>query len=1101
MPQFYRRMVPVAGLLLIQPLSGDGRAPAAELVKKEEKEADILPWLGRADLLDPLLPPTEPEMVDDPERDSVTDSTDQGDEPREGPKGEEELPTGDEAPPIDDPANPAAEPVGPGILPPLSVGEGPGVLEGVVSNKDGKGIANVIITFPELGGKQTRTGPDGSYRVTGLPAAGVTAEFLREGYQIKVDVLQIRGEGETKINTPLELKPVELADGEYLLDTEEVVLDPVEEEASGPGIIPDTGPGLAGGGLSKDFLSKAGAGDAAGAVGKISGANVVGGKFVVVRGLGDRYNNTTLNGGLVPSPETSRKAVQLDLFPSNALEGVAIKKTAAPGLPADFVGGLVQLQTLTKGEEDFFRVKVGTTFDQITHGHGRFLTVPGLELSSDLKSSNPAPLPTLRTNASGAEAQRQRQAFFDAVKFRPRESDPNLDRSITASFSKTWELSGNSSFNLLGTIGKTSQQRYQQFEQSRFQNAIPLSGSLGSVTLNPRFADTSSLRQLAGLTVFDGLVGNFAQESYTDTEELSMLLSGSLNIGDNLELNGSFFNFRSGNATYTLIDNGVTRLSDFDIDAGDSLARGDVVLEGFQANSYRQIYDLIYRELQFGQLGGALRFDDWREGAILNWNAYHSETNESSPRSYELLGYFLRELNNDVDPISGISIPNPANIANPNSSNLIQFDTVDESSQFKLDGVLPLMEATEKRKLNLAGGFGQYRRDRRSNTKAAIIASGGSLSTVERGIAATDRLLNDQETGSSNSIQSTAGFVPGSSALGVTPTYFGSNLIDSLYVGLDAEWDSWVLLGGFRFEEETRAFSIPGGRRGTSKTTVSDDIYPSFELGRFFGVDREVKATLNYSQTVVRPTFYEFIPARILDLTNQRVFVGNRDLRETQAQNFDFSLTWKRDKNYAGINAFHKIITDPIFTINDPSGVADRTFVNLGETEVSGVELEGSYDLGAGFSVTGNLSFIEATAQPGIVTINRQDFLGRIDRLEGQPDLLGNLILSWENDDMGLSTNLIYNYTGEYLTVASLGFVGQPGSALPNEVRKPFQSLDWNVSKRWETKWADYKLKFQVRNILDSDVEASYEGLASSIAPAEAYSPGREFGLTFEAKF
>lgn len=1096
-------MVPVAGLLLIQPLSGDGRAPAAELVKKEEKEADILPWLGRADLLDPLLPPAEPEMVDDPERESVTDSTDQSVEAGEDSKGEGELPTGDEAPPLDDPANPAAEPVGPGILPPLSVGEGPGVLEGVVSNKDGKGIANVIITFPDLGGKQTRTGPDGSYRVTGLPGAGVTAEFLKEGYQIKVDVLQIRGEGATKINTPLELKPVELADGEYLLDTEEVVLEPVEEEASGPGIIPDTGPGLAGGGLSKEFLSKSGAGDAAGAVEKISGANVVGGKFVVVRGLGDRYNNTTLNGGIVPSPETSRKAVQLDLFPSNALEGVAIKKTAAPGLPADFVGGLVQLQTLTKGTDDFFSVSVGSTFDQITQRHGKFFNVPGLDLSSDLKSSNQAPLPTLRTNASGTEAQRQRQAFFDAVKFKPRESNPNLDRNISASFSKTWELSGNSSFNLLGTLGKTSEQRYRQFEQSRFRNAIELKGGFTPSDLNPRFADLGTLRQLAGLTVFDGLVGNFVQESYTETEELSMLLSGSLNIGDNLELNGTFFNFRSGNATYTLVDNGVTNLSDFDLESeSDALARGQVILDNrFEANSYRQIYDLIYRELQFGQLGGTYRFDDWREGARLNWNAYHSETAESSPRTYELRGYFLNELNNDVDPISGISIPNPANIANPSSSSLIQFETADESTQFKLDGILPLIKGTEDRKVNLVGGFGQYRRNRRSLTNAAILASGGALTTVEGGLDATDRLLNDQETGSSNSIQSTAGFVPGSSSLGVTPEYLGTNEIDSIYVGLDGEWDSWFLLGGIRFEEETRAFEIPSGRRSVSQTTTSDDIYPSLEFGRYFGVNDEVKLSLSYSETVVRPTFYEFIPARILDLTNQRVFVGNRDLRETQAQNFDFGLTWKSEKNYAGINVFHKIITDPIFTINDPSGIADRTFVNLGETEVSGIELEGSYDLGSGFSITGNLSFIETSASPGVVTINRQDFLGEIDRLEGQPNILGNLILSWEDEEMGVSSNLIYNYTGEYLTVASLGFVGQPDSALPNEIRKPFHSLDWNISKKWESEWADYTLKFQVRNILNSDVEVAYEGLASTVAPAEAISPGREFGLSFQAKF
>jgi outer membrane receptor protein involved in Fe transport len=115
--------------------------------------------------------------------------------------------------------------------------------------------------------------------------------------------------------------------------------------------------------------------------------------------------------------------------------------------------------------------------------------------------------------------------------------------------------------------------------------------------------------------------------------------------------------------------------------------------------------------------------------------------------------------------------------------------------------------------------------------------------------------------------------------------------------------------------------------------------------------------------------------------------------------------------------------------------------------------------------------------------------------------MLGNFILSWESEDIGLSTNLIYTYTGEYLTVASLGFVGQPDSALPNEIRKPFHSLDWNISKKWESSWADYKVKFQVRNILDSDVEVFYEGLASTIAPAEAVSPGREFGLSLEAKF
>jgi len=1091
MPLSFRWITPLAGLLLIQPLAGDGAEETPEARRREE---DILPFLGRADLLDP-------------EKRGPAEAAEDGPPPvkdRDGGVGpnDEEAGTGEggnpEGAPVEEEGGESvvegeAESEGPGMLPDISAGDGPGTVEGVVYDKDGNGIPGVFITLPDQGGFQTSTDETGAFRVTGLPVAGVTAQYLKLGYEPKVDVIQVREEGATKLKVSLELKAVELADGEYLLDAEEFILPPVEEAEKGPGAITNTGPGLAGGGLNKEFLSKSGANDAAGAVSK----------FVVVRGLGDRYNNTTLNGGIVPSPETSRKAVQLDLFPSSALEGVAIKKTSAPGLPADFVGGLVQLQTLTEGKDDFFSVKVGTTFDQITQRNGEFFSVRGLDLSSDLKYSDPVPIPAFNTRASGAEAQRQRQLFFDNISFLPRRSNPEMDRNISAVFSKKWELSGNSSLSLVGSLGRRTQQRYRQFEQSRFSNAIPLKPGFNPNNLNQRFADLSTLRPSFGQTVFDGLVGNFVQNDYTQREELSLLLSGQLKVGDNLDLNGSFFNFRSGDSRYTLIDNGVTRLSDFDLESeSDALARGEVILDNrFEANSYRQVYDLVYRELQFGQLGGAYRFDDWRKGTVLNWNAYHSETSESSPRTYELRGYFVNELNNDVDPISGITIPNPANLANPNSSSLLQYETSDESRQYKFDGVLPLFERTEKRRLDLIAGFGHYRRDRSSNTNAAIIANGGGLTSVEGGINATDDLLNDEQDGLPNSVDSAEGFIPGAAGLGVTPEYFGTNIIDSFYFGLESDWDQWFARGGLRFEEETRAFNVPGGRRGLEQNVISDDFFPSFELGRYFGLDREFKFSLSYSESVVRPTFYEFIPAQILDLSNQRIFIGNRDIRETQSQNFDLGLEWRRENNYAGINLFHKIVSDPIFTINDPSGIADRTFVNLGETEVSGLELEGSHDLGSGFSVTGNLSFIETSAQPGIVTINRQEFLGQIDKLEGQPNLLGNLILSWESEEQGWSTNLIYNYTGEYLTVASLGFVGDPDSALPNEVRQPFHSLDWNISKKWETDLADYQLKFQVRNILNSEVEVNYEGLASSIAPAEAIAPGREFGLSFEARF
>ena len=1092
-------MAPLAGLLIIQPLSGDGEG---ESIAEKPSNQGLLPALGRSDLL-------EPGTVEAIEMVPASDPPEGKPARPEGDKPGEELVAADadEGAPEELPDEGAGE-GGTGALPGISAGEGPGSVEGTVFGPDGRGVPGVIITLPDQGGFQTQTDAEGSFRITGLPTAGVTAQYLKPGYLEKVDVMQVREEGVTRLRVGLELKPVELADGEYLLDTEEVILDPVEDETSAPGITVDAGPGLTGGGLSKDFLSKAGAGDAAGAVEKISGANVVGGKFVVVRGLGDRYNNTTLNGGIVPSPETSRKAVQLDLFPSNALEGVAIQKTLSPELPADYVGGLVQLQTLTQSDKDFFSVQVGTNFDSITQSHGQFFTVPGMGLTSDLKPSGIVPIPTLTTRASGASAQAERQAFFDSVKFRPQQSSPDFDRSLTASFAKTWDLDGNSKLKLLGTIGRSWEQRFREFEQSRFRNRIQLTDGAPLSSLDTRYADLGSVQNIGSTTFFDGLVGNFVQNNYTQSNDFNALLSGSLAIGNNLELTGSFFNYRSGESEYTLIDNGVTRLSDFDLgEQEDSLARNAVILNTnlgpFAANSYRQVYNKIYRDLEFGQVGGVYRLDDWREGASLSWNAYRGATSEVSPRSYELQGYFISQLGNNVDPLSGITIPNPDNLGNPNSSSVFEFATMDETTQYKVDASLPLLKHGENRKITLTSGFSTFRRQRDSRVRSGIIANGSQIRDVEEAFAATERLLNDLEIGTALSIDASNTFVPGSAGVGATPEYRGTNEVNAFYFGLDSDWDAWTLRGGIRYKEERRGFFIPSGRRPLTQDRLSDDFFPSISLIRHFGAARETKLNLSYSESVVRPTFYEFIPAFILDLTNQRIIVGNQQLRESRAQNFDLTLSWKRDKNYAGINGFYKIINDPIFTINDPSGatgLGGRTFANLGETEVYGVELEASRDLAAGFSVTGNLSLIESSAQPGTIEANRQFFEAQIDRLEGQPNLLGNLILSWEQED-GWSSNLVYNYTGEYLTVASLGFVGDPDSALPNEVRNPFHSLDWNLSKTWETDLAEYKLKLQIRNILDSDVEVRYEGLADSLAPAEAISPGRQFGMSFQAKF
>ncbi|HET6232907.1 MAG TPA: TonB-dependent receptor [Longimicrobiaceae bacterium] len=85
--------------------------------------------------------------------------------------------------------------------------------------------------------------------------------------------------------------------------------------------------------------------NAAQAVQRVSGVTVQDGKYVVVRGLGERYTTTSLNGARLPSPETDRKVVPLDLFPASLLQTVATSKTFTPDQTGDFSGAQVDIRT------------------------------------------------------------------------------------------------------------------------------------------------------------------------------------------------------------------------------------------------------------------------------------------------------------------------------------------------------------------------------------------------------------------------------------------------------------------------------------------------------------------------------------------------------------------------------------------------------------------------------------------------------------------------------------------------------------------------------------------------------------------------------------
>jgi hypothetical protein len=120
--------------------------------------------------------------------------------------------------------------------------------------------------------------------------------------------------------------------------------------------------------LASEQIVKAGDSDVASALKRVTGLTLVGGRFIYVRGLGERYSSTLLNGASVPSPDPARRVVPLDLFPVGIIETIAVQKSYTPNLPAEFGGGAVQLITRSVPKRNFIQAEVKLGYRDGTTG-------------------------------------------------------------------------------------------------------------------------------------------------------------------------------------------------------------------------------------------------------------------------------------------------------------------------------------------------------------------------------------------------------------------------------------------------------------------------------------------------------------------------------------------------------------------------------------------------------------------------------------------------------------------------------------------------------------------------------------------------------------
>jgi len=207
----------------------------------------------------------------------------------------------------------------------------------VVEGQQGAPVAGATVEV--VGTDQSAvTALDGRYVLERVPAGAVSLRARMIGYGPKVvtGVLVPEG-GSVAQDVALTAEAVQLAEISVSAEAERGTVNrALEEQRNATGIVSA---------ITAEQIGKSPDGDAGQAVQRVSGVTVQDGRYVFVRGLGERYTTAALNGARIPSPEPERKVVPLDMFPSSLLEGITTSKTFTPDQPGDFSGAAVNLKT------------------------------------------------------------------------------------------------------------------------------------------------------------------------------------------------------------------------------------------------------------------------------------------------------------------------------------------------------------------------------------------------------------------------------------------------------------------------------------------------------------------------------------------------------------------------------------------------------------------------------------------------------------------------------------------------------------------------------------------------------------------------------------
>lgn len=923
-------------------------------------------------------------------------------------------------------------------------------------------ISGTVFVVETSGG--TVTDLDGTFELS-LPEGLYTIQISYIGYQTTTIE-----EVTVKANEVTLLTSIQLSDDNVTLQEVVVKASAIRRSESAILFLKKDAPAMLDG-ISSDRMRLTGDATAVEAAKRVTGVSIEGGKYVYVRGLGDRYTKTTLNGVDIPGLDPDRNTLQMDIFPSKLIDNIIVSKNFTANMPADFTGGLLNVETKAFPEERFFNVSFGTSFNPDMHLNSDFLTyTPGKtdwlgfdDGSRELPArATQANIPTPISGAGDQEVNDFITSFNPQLGTQRKTS--LLDLSAGVSLGNQFGLKNDDKIGYVFSLSYKSEYKYyDDVSYGEYQRLI-----------DPAFYE------MLYATVQDGQLG-----------ERNVLLGG---------LAGLAYKTKSSKYRLTAmrLQNGESRAGKFMIDNdGERVGQS-----GYIAESDNLEYN--ERSLTNVLLNGQHVFpeSDWK----IDWRLSPTISRSEDP-DIRKTAFTVRTLNRQFDAGAG---GNPSRIWRYlEEMNAVAKVDLTKSYQFK----------GENAKLSFGASHVYKERDYEilffdiqffanqswPNADPAIVLNPENIFPNTPNSIYYQSGNNDPNPNAYNStINNTAFYVSNE----FTP-------FTKLKAILGLRAENYVQRHTGR-DQRFASGDIENGRNLDNEVVLDNlDLFPTVNLIYALGSEQNLRVA--YARTIARPSFKELSFAQIIDPITNRIFNGSLfsysdwsgQLVPTDVNNFD--LRWElfqEGGQLFSVSGFYKQFNNPIELVRIPEQQTSTEFQprNVGNGQLFGAELEIRKNLAflsdrlRRFSFSGNFTIVES-----IIDMTSTEFNARLTyekegeslqdtrQMAGQAPYVINAGVTYANPDKGWDAGLFYNVKGKTLEIVGAGL-------FPDVFFQPFHNVNFSLQK---TLGADGNttIDFQVSNILNDSLESLYSSFRADDEIFNRLNPGRSFGLGISHKF